>query len=328
MKKKRLLGLALLAPLALLTGCGGTIKLGFSPNWYYDNTVENTTGKSERLEYDVTFVSTENEGLRLDYDKGGTFVTELTSTDYAKFGKSLQVYRFHTELHLSGHYSRNGQAGETFIDYMISDVWFMKASDELRPIRSEKRVHSTVPADGATTEWYTSYEFTYTLDYAEDLSSVDYALNITSPEAQKREATGKIDLDYDETYLDNEEIVIAMRGLSSSSSAGGTFVTVDPQTQLPSMVNVSTEAQSMTVSFTLNDNGREETVGSSIDTVQVTCAYTSAQPGPSRRFIYAARSSDEAKKYRNVLLRFENKQVIYSLGKLTYTLKSATFNDR
>lgn len=327
MKKKRLLGLALLAPLALLTGCGGTVRLGFSPNWYYDNTVENTTGKSERLEYDVTFVPTENEGLRLDYDKGGTFVTELTSTEYAQFGKSLQVYRFHTELYLSGHYTRNGQAGETFNDFMISDVWFMKASDELRPIRSEKSVHSTVPSDEVGSEWYTTYEFNYAVNYTEDLSSADYELNIASPEDQKKETTGKIKLGYDETFLDNEQIIIALRGLNSASSAGGTFVTVDPQTQLPSKVNVTTESQSMTVSFTLNDNGKTETVGSGIDTVQVTCAYTSEQPGPSRRFIYAARTSDESKKYRSVLLRFEN-TTIYSLGTMTYTLRSATFNDR
>lgn len=317
MKKKRLFGLLLLAPLGLLAGCGGTMTLGFSPNWYYENTTENITGKSERLQYAVTFAPDQSDGVNLEY-REGTYVTEL-SPDTAS---SMPVYRLHSEFNIAGRYTYGSERGDMFEDFMESTVWFTKASEGLHPIKSEKRVHATVPStEGGTETWFTTYEFTYNVNYAEDLSSAEYTLDITAPESRKRTVTETVKLGGKETFLDNEEIAIALRGLSLPTSAY--FKTIDPQTQRAIGVNVASESVTAPVSFELNGEHVEE----SIDAVKVSCTYDAKQRGATRNFVYAARSDDNSKKYRSVLLSFEY-DVMYSLGTMTYTLKDATFEDR
>ncbi len=319
MKKKRLSALALLAPLALLVGCGGTMTLGFSSNWYYDNTVENPTGKSERLEYEVSFLENATDGVSVHYEKG-TYVTELT----AETESSALLYRFHTELNITGNYANGGAQGDTFEDFMVSDVWFTRAEEGLRPVKSRKSVHATVPYSSQNDpSWYTTYEFTYGLTYAQDLSDAEYSLDIAAPESRKTSRTGTIELGYEETFLDNEQIPIALRGLNlSSANSLVPFVTVDPQTQRPVTVKLGAESVSTAVSFELNG----EQIEGNIDAVRVSAAYDMAQPGPTRSFFYAARKDENSKKYRSVLLRFEN-AAMYNLGTMTYTLKKATFND-
>lgn len=327
MKKKRLLGLLLLAPLGLLAGCGGTTTLSFSPNWYYDNTIENVAGKNETLKYDVTFQPSVTEGINVNYETG-QYVTKLSAENIQQEegGTLVQAYRFETDYAISGRYSLGGQQGELFDDAMHSVVWFTRAEEGFRPIRSEKTVHATVPYNaGGADKWYTAYVFSYTVNYAPDLSKADYTLDITeSPDGQKT-ATGTVELDDDRSVIDNEQITMALRALDlTSSSSALPFTTIDPQTHNAVTVRISTEMQSATVpAFTCNG----ETIEGNIDAVQVSCSYGSAQPGPTRRFLYAARTDENSKKYRSVLLRFEN-IVMYSLGTMTYTLKDAVFNDR
>ncbi len=326
MKKKRLLRLSVLAlaPLALFAGCGGTMTLGFSPNWYFENTVENITGKNETLEYEVSFLPNTIDGITVNYDNG-TYVTTLSAENYVQGETSMQVYRYHTQFNIAGRYEKGTERGDMFEDSMTTDVWFTRAAEGLRPIRSAKTVHATVPSTEQNAEtFYTAYDFTYELNYAQDLSAADYTLDITAPESKKKTNSGTVKLDVDETVIDNEQITIALRGLNlSSASSTVPFVSIDPQTQKPVTVNLSTEAITTAVAFDCNG----ETISSSIDAVQVTCSYGSSQPGPQRKFIYAARTDENSKKYRSVLLRFEN-PVMYSLGTMTYTLKKATFNDR
>lgn len=316
MKKKNLLGLAIL-PLAFLAGCGGTASLGFSPNWYYDNTVENLGGKSERLEYEVTFKENATEDISVHYEKG-SYVTELTPDIY----ESKQVYRFHTEYRIAGQYNYGGESGDRFEDSMISDVWFTKASEGLLPLESQKTVHATVPVFGSSDDRYTTYEFTYKLVYAPDLSDAEYTLDVTAPEARKDR--GKVKLGYSGTVLDNEEIVVALRGANlPSSGTAYPFMTIDPQTQKAVRVNLTAESQSAAVGFELNG----EQIGGNIDAVRVSVSYDMDQPGPTREFVYAARKDEASKKYRSVLLSFKN-TVMYNLGTMTYTLKKATITDK
>ena len=70
MRKRRLFGLLLLAPLGLLAGCGGPLTLSFAPNWFYNNTIESLGGTNEQLEYEVSFTPSGIEGTSVSYDKG------------------------------------------------------------------------------------------------------------------------------------------------------------------------------------------------------------------------------------------------------------------
>ncbi len=321
MKKKGIFLLAALLPIALLAGCGGSATLSLSPYWYYESGNENITGKSEHLEYEVTFRPTPNDGIAVSYENG-TYVTDLTADTVSQGGTSL-VYRLRTALNIAGKYT-NGAVSSSFEDSMTTDVWFTRIGDGFRPIRSEKTVHSTVPYYSDTNQWVTTYEFTYNVDYAADLSSADYALTVTAPAAEAREDTGKIEIKTDKTFFDNEQIILGLRGMNlSSPNSILPFATIDPQTRKVTNVNLSTEAQSIPVSFECNG----EQINASIDAVQVSCSYDLKQPGAPRRFIYAARTDDSYKKYRSVLLRFES-TVMYDLGTMTYTLKKAEFNDR
>ncbi len=323
MKKKRLLWLPLLAPFALLVGCGGSMKLGFSPNWYQDNTVENVLGKDETLVYEVTFRPAEtDDGVRVNYGTG-SYVTTLTAENYSTESETVQAYHFHSRFDISGYYERGSERGEAFDDSMESDVWFTRTSEGFRPLKSQKTVHATVPySEQGSDEWSTPYVFTYDMNYATDVSEVEYKLDITLPEAHKRTTEGKIELDNDYSVLDNEQIVMGLRGLSlSASNTNYAFETVDPQTQQAVSVNTAAEAQTTAVSFTLGD----EKVETTLDAIQFTCTYASSHSGPSRKFLYAARTDESTYRYRSVLLSFEN-PVMYNLGTMTYTLKKATFN--
>ncbi len=323
MRKRRLFGLLLLAPLGLLAGCGGPLTLSFAPNWFYNNTIESLGGTNERLEYEVTFTPSGIEGTSVSYDKG-TYVTTLSAESVAQGEKTVLAYRYHTEFKISGKYTNGELESDIFEDSMVSTVWFTKAEDGLRPIKSEKTVHSTVPfTENGSNDWVSAYEFSYTFAYDEGLQNADYTLDIAAPASQKKQESGTIELDFGETFIDNEEIVMALRGLSlSASTAAIPFVTIDPQTRQTVKVGYSVEAQNVAIpAFTCNG----ELIEGNMDAVQVSCAYSTTNPGPTRRFLYAART-ESSKKYRSVLLRFEN-PVMYSLGTMTYTLKSATFGD-
>lgn len=325
MKLKRFFSLFALAPLALLAGCGGSIALSFSPNWYAKTTSENLTGTNENLVYDVTFKSSGGD-YAVEYDTGSYKTTLTDDPSFVMNGKTYAVYHLHTELSLTGRYRYKTEAKEEFEDSMTSDVWFLSAGASLQPLKSEKYFHSTVPAVEPTVEKLTrTFEYTYNVTYAEDRSSAEYTLDITAPEENKGKTQKTVELETDGTFLDNEEIAFALRGIDYSSSSPITFNTIDPQTNR--CVGVGTAAtpatQQEAISLLINGQKVEET----ITTAHIELRYSTANPGPARLFVYATKTSDSENRFRNVLLRFEN-PMIQSLGTFTYTLKEATFNDK
>ncbi len=325
MKPKRFFSLFALAPLALLAGCGGTISLSFSPNWYAKTTSENITGTEEHLVYDVSFKSSGGD-YAVEYD-AGTYETTLTDDpSFSMNGKTYAVYHLHTELSLTGRYFYKTEAEEAFEDSMISDVWFLSAGTSLQPLRSEKYIHSTVPAVEPSLEKLTrTFEYTYNVTYAEDRSSAEYTLDIAAPEENKGKTQDTIELETDGTFLDNEEIAFALRGIDYASSSPITFNTIDPQTNRCIGVGTASTPTTQQEAISLLING--EKVEDTITTAHVELRYSTTNPGPTRLFVYAAKTSDNDNRFRNVLLRFEN-PMIQSLGTFTYTLKEATFNDK
>lgn len=318
MKKRRLAGLMLLAPLTLLCACGGgTSALNLSPNWYSDTTTTSITGTAEELEYEVTFEGTDTN-YAVSYDKG-YYKTKLSNT-VGEDGKDL--YLLEAEYRITGRYSLNGTTGDEFEDTMTSKVYFTSAKDGLRPVKSEKTVHTASPVRNPVADgMYADVHYNFTVEYDEALKTASYTVDYLDPEVEN--LTGTESISASGSYLDNEQILFALRGIDYSSTV--TFHSLDPQT----LKNTSTgviEAPtkgSETYSFTLN--GKE--ISETIETAHLTVGYRSTQSGPRRRLVYAARTSAESNTYRNVLLRYEN-PVMLSLGTMTYTLKSATFNTK
>ncbi len=318
MKFKRIIAIAALAPLALLAGCGGTPPLSFTSNWYADTTTTNITGTDETLEYEVKFKGTGGD-YTLSYDVG-SFVTTLKDVNYADAnGNTTLAYLYRTELRLTGRYALRGVQGEDFEDYMITEVYFRPAAEGLTPLESKKTVRATVPVgtpvDGALS---VTHEYELGVVYAADLSNVECTLKTTLPEASEK--TESVKPDVNGTFLDNEQIAFALRGLSLSAAA--TFTTLDPQTRRSVSVNIGAPT---TVSEHFNFELNGQTVDEDIATVQYPLSYQASQPGPGRTFVYAGVTDAHNNRFRSVLLRFEN-TVMQSMGTVQYTLKRATFN--
>ena len=342
MKKRRFAALALLAPLAslaLLTGCGGLTPLSLSANWYA-NTADgkNLSDTYEELEYDVTFAPRGGD-YTVDYTLGSYKTTLATESYQLSSEISTPVYHYHTEYSISGHFSYKGVPGLPFDDTATSDVWFMSLDDGFYPIKSEREVHATVPVNNPKVGRFSErYDYKYTLEYDAGLKTepkkAQYTLYYFEKDGENEEATvAKVDfekslkLSGSGTYLDNEQIFFALRGLDMNEKV--TFRSIDPQTLLTSKIAFSEKPSSEkdTVNFTRTVGDKTDTVSTQIETMHVNIAYSTAQPGPTRTLVYAKKTSADNNVYRNVLLKIEN-PIAHSLGIMTYTLKSAKFSHR
>ena len=341
MKKKRIAGLLLLAPLALLTACGGGNNgLALTANWHKNTgTRDNITGTEEALEYAVTFVkSTDTGAFTLDYEDG-TYTTRLSAVTEPPLSDK-QIYRYETELKISVTFTLNGVKSETYEDSGKTKSYFMTVADTLRPIKCEKEVVSTTPLSTSSSprdkleDNFTTFRYKTETTYNEGLSSATIVTTAyttektesedsTVTETEKESVSEKtVKLSGSYTYFDNDQILFALRGLDMT--AASTFKTIDPQTRLEVKAGMSSapSAISYTPSFLMG----ETTVDQPIDAYQVRIGYNTSNPGQGQTLVYAKKSEDANNNvYRNVLLRMEV-PIVYQHGTLVYNLKKAAFS--
>ena len=330
MKKIRLAGLLLLAPLTLLSACSGGTPLSFTANWYRNTALGGSVNDTlEELTYEVSFTPAENDSsFSVEYDTG-TYTTRLINANIAlSDGSTKEGYIYTTELTISGRYRLGSEVSEDFSDRVSSSVSFLPVTDGLKPVKSEKEVLSTSPIvslpetlEGAIE----TYHYTYAVSYDAALTTATAVytdLNAETPAPETREyAIGGTT-----TYLDNEQILFALRGLSLSSVA--TFRTVNSVMGIVTEVSTGTSTTGPTslkesVDFTMDGTA----VKTEIDAVQVPIIYQSTPSGQQQDLVYAATTDTNNNTYRNVLLRMEV-PVLQSLGTLVYRLKEATFTTK
>lgn len=331
MKKIRLAGLLLLAPLTLLTACSGGVPLSFTANWYRNTALGASVNDThEELVYEVTFTPEESDGgLEAEYDTG-TYTTGLVNTNVTlSDGTTTEGYILTTELSISGRYRLGSEVSDTFNDYVKSTVSFLRVTDGLRPVQSEKEVVSTsaTASSPETLEGaYTTYHYTYNVSYDASLSTATATYTDlteredgTTAEPQVRE----YDVSGDTTFLDNEQILFALRGLDLSSAHS--FRTINSVMGLVSTVSTSSSSSDATavkekVNFTMDGTA----VDAEIDAIETSLSYTTKPSGQAQTLIYAATTDPANNTYRNVLLRMEV-PVSNSLGTLVYRLTDAQF---
>lgn len=329
MKKIRLAGLLLLAPLTLLSACSGGTPLSFTANWYRNTALGSSVNDTlEELTYEVSFTPAENDSsFSVEYDTG-TYTTRLINANIAlSDGSTKEGYIYTTELTISGRYRLGSEVSEDFSDRVSSSVSFLPVTDGLKPVKSEKEVLSTSPIvslpetlEGA----FETYHYTYDVSYDAALTTATAVytdLNAETPAPETREYA----IDGTTTYLDNEQILFALRGLSLSSVA--TFRTVNSVMGIVTEVSTGTSTTGPTslkesVDFTMDGTA----VKTEIDAVQVPIIYQSTPSGQQQDLVYAA-TTDTNNTYRNVLLRMEV-PVLQSLGTLVYRLKEAAFTTK
>lgn len=341
MNKKRVAGLILLLPLGLLAACGGggPTSLAISPNWYENTLTTSTEYSKEELEYAVTFTPPSVSGkCTVSYEEG-TYKTTLEAVLYEyKDGSSARVYRYKTRLDISGHYTYSGTDGETFNDFVDSEVYFRTAGNALVPISSSKEIFSTSPVQNPQDDVYSTavhvkYETVYNTASAlnETLQSAEITRTWFNENQNTEEETAGTDEDTETanakiksnvSFFDNEEILFAMRGLDLSAALK--FYTIDPRTDAVATVATGTPEKA---TFSATDNSLTidgTAITEDIDTYSMYFYYNSSHSGPERKAVYAAKVDSRNNTYRNVLLRLED-PIPYGYGTLVYTLRSATF---
>lgn len=327
MRSRRLAPLVLLLPLALLTACAGvTPELTIAPNWYPSPNNPNPLAAKETLVYSVTSKEIEKiEGaLYAAYD--GTYTTNLTYTSY----NGAPAYLFSADLVAEVVYSGSSEA--TVTETVHSDVWFALETDAspLRPYYSKRTVESVVPDLTANGYPLTKYNYSFEVKYDWDTSkaAVTFTNHLLSssvdefrPDASPS-GSAEIDLRGEGTYLDNEQVLFAMRGLTLAN--GVSFRTVNPVKDkvwrcaaagtLGTPQSVEYDAK-----FIRNGTETEQTV----DAHKIALGYADGNTGTTKTYIYADRVGGE-NLYRNVLLEMEE-PLIGGLGTLVYKLTKADF---
>ena len=321
MKKRNLACLALAAPFLALTACSsGMSSLALSANWYaqVDSTIQANT--NETLEYSVSFEAAAENSF-LSYGEGTYTMRLTTETTGLADGSSELCYHLYAELSVPVAFTVNGET-ESFTDSVISDVYFRSVDRSLQPVRSEKYVltHSPVSESPSSLEnAYSAYEYTYTTVYDASCANADITVEYTQPENIET-ITDSVELTGSGTYLDNEEIIFAMRGVSMSSTSA--FRSINPVKRAVETVTMSEAPASASERLTFALNG--ESAELEITTYTFSLGYSGSNPGQPQTYTYAGVTSANDNLYRSALLRMEV-PVLYSLGTLRYTLVSAVF---
>ncbi len=325
MKFKRLAGLSLLAPLAVLCACGGTAGLSFTAKWYSDSSlVDNSADeKTERLEYKVEFVApTSEKDFKVSYQTG-TYATELSSEVYEiSEGVNETVYVLTSELSISGNFTLGSETSETFRDVVRTKTYFRNIRKQLAPIKSERTARCTTPVQSSPErleDAFRTYEYEYKTEYDANLTKATVSftdLTAQSPTAETQE----VELDSDKgTYLDNEQILFALRGLDLSGSS--VFYSVNPSTRQTQQINVS---GSSLVSETLNGvTIGGETKDVTCDAYKISLSYSGTHVGSTQTLRYATKTGND-NTLRAALIGMEV-PIFYNMGTLRYTLVKADF---
>lgn len=320
MKKRNIACLALAAPLFALTACtGGTSSLALSANWFLNTGNTPISSANETLEYAVTFTAAEGNDF-LSYGEG-SYTTRLTAETIKLADETLETgYHLHTELRIPVTYTVNGET-ESFEDTVTSDAYFRDVQYSLQPVRSVKTVlsHSPFSETPSTLEdAYRAYEYTYTTEY--DAACANAQIKIVYTQPSEQTISESVELTGSGTYLDNEQIIFAMRGVSMSSAA--VFRSVNPVRRTVENVAMAEAPAASTEKMTFTMNG--ESAERELTMYTFSLEYSSTNPGQPQSYTYAGVTDANNNTYRCALLRMET-PVLYSLGTLRYTLTNAQF---
>ena len=326
MKLKKLAPIfTLLLPLALLSGCGGTAELDLLANWYADETHHQLiNGQKETLTYEVIYTpptEAQKPFAEYHYDKGSyiAVLQEHSSLAGEAEWATGTGYTFVTDFSISGTYKITGGEETPFTDTIHSEVSFANVGEMLRPIRSYKEFHTT-----SQTETYglkfVRYEYSYTATYNQKLTETQITvrdLRTDVKDEDKLDLSKKLKLKGSGTFLDNEQILLALRAVDLSMNFS--FRTVNPVTHARENVTMASSAKEgkYTGSFIRNGTSTGETP---LAVTTFAIGYTSKKSGMTQTLTYALPSE---KNFRNALIEMKT-TAPDGLGTFTYRLKELT----
>ena len=296
-------------------------KVDFSNYWNENPLVAEEIHES--LVYDVTFKANDTNlvDYKLDY-KDGKYTTELTS----KVENDKLVYTYATTLTITAIYTL-GEATQESTDTVTSTVKFYEAGYGLQPISSTKEINASTPTPAANGEIDACYQKSH---YT---TSVSYNENCTEGKAVVTYyPEGDVEKVYENTfeieqkkfsYLDNEQLLLALRAVRNSTSSAKLNV-YSPFIETVQKVSWSFESEaSAPFTFTKND----EAINPTITYRVAKMVLDEKNPGATQTVWIAKKpeTSSDKNTHRNLMLRLET-PLSYSLGSLVYTLNSVSYN--
>lgn len=316
MKHKTLLAVtSLLLAGTLLASCSSSNKISFKNYWFKD--AEVPQGTTETLVYDVAFE--EGSGLADDsYALAYTNGTYQTTFSLAE-KDGVKIYRYETQFSIDVTYSY-GSESETFSDYVKSWVEFERSAN-LRPIASHKEYVSHSPVSGATSvaDSYTKYHYSVDTTYASGAQSGQAV--VTNLETQAAQ-TDSFEYEDKYTYLDNEQLLLAVRGLYQSASTSNPFYCYDYGKKSVQIVNAAFGSKQEGATFAFSKNG--SAYNGVVDYFPLELSLDAENPGATQTLWLAETEDSRDNTFRNVIVKMET-PLSYNLGSLVYTLKSAEF---
>lgn len=317
MKKKKIVTLICsLACVASLTACSADTSVSFSFRWNPNGNNEVLHGTSERYEYVVEIEpeSGSNDDYSVEYSNG-KYTTELSAVTVD--AEEKLCYLWESALTISVIYTCGNEKSETFTDTVTSKVWFTGESD-LRPIRSEKTTQCVSPVAmtaNKLTDCYQSYHYKTTIEYNETATKGTYKReDLGAGTVRNEEKTFSVSSK--NSYLDNEQLLFALRGITSSSSQTiESFDVGEKKTRTMSVSKSDAESKEFELYF------NSETLATlPIDYVPNKVSYSGSNSGGTQTVFIA--QTTENNKYRNMILGMEV-PLPFNLGTLVYRLTKA-----
>lgn len=327
MKRKSVLAIAaLLIGSTMFASCtNNNQKVQFSEYWHKDMNTPSAT-VLEQLTYKVeTDTSSAGSATYYSVDYNGTYTTKLE-----KDADNNYVYT--TELSVTAVYDyRTGKSPE-LKDSVKSTVVFQNAANALKPVRTEKEIVSHSPVNGeidANTDfnaWKTHCKVV--VDYSKNQSTVYNLLRAENENGYK--TTDEIEIEDKDakkySYLDNEQLLFALRGINPTTTTSPTLLVYAPFSgavqQIKATIGTLTVADDF--AFQSVDSGAE--VKEDISYYPITLSINAKNSGAEHTVWIAKATNPNNNQYRNVMLKYQA-PIAYNLGKLVYTLTSADFID-
>ena len=310
-RKKLLSAIALAVCATTFTACAGINERVAFKEYWFENTNITPATVLETLEYEVEFkkASGLNEDYTVNY-KNGVYTTKLSLTG--------DEYLYETSLNIDVIYTAGGSSVEKK-DSINTWVKF-KQTSTLQPISSHKEIINHSPANGGSTIETCFLSYNYTVDTIYNENGLDgKSIIVNNATEAKLEQTFTVEDKY--TYLDNEQLLFALRGLSQSTSAISVSVYA-PFSSVVQSINLTYGSLQKGTEFTFQKG--ETQVKQVINYYPVSMKINAQLPGATQTVWIAETTNPKSNTFRNVMLQLET-PLSYNLGSLIYKLKSANF---
>lgn len=299
----------------VLTGCSSQAPFTLSGTYFLDDPTMLGVGEIDEIStYNVAFKANENASVSLTL-ASGTYTTHLFTSEY----NGTRCYEYTTTLKTSGSYVIDEDATD-FEDTVETVCFFLGVDNNLKPLYSKRTVnaHSLVSKDNSYVAEY--YDYVIETVYGKSSATV-----IFTPD--KEVSTGSYSLEvgehpfskvFENTYFDNEMMLIAMRTMDLNSTFSATFKTIDSLSNAVRELSLSPDsdpAEKLEISYV---NSGEKI--NNIDTFKYNLKLTGTFTGSSIILNYASRTN-EKEGQRLVKMQVE---APLSLGTFTYTITNVT----